>query len=519
MNPAARTHSVWAETQLPAFPRLESDLEVDVVVVGAGLTGITAACLLRRAGQRVALIDRDSVASGDTARTTAHLTYVTDQRLDALVSKFGRDAARAFWEAGSAAIDQIWALVENTQADCDFRWVPGYLHAPIELTDETAAESFQRDANLAQALGFEAQFIEAAPYAHRPAVRFAHQAKFHPRRYLAALLRAIPGEGSHVFENSPLEGIDEKPLAVRANGKRIRCQRWILATHNPLSGETGMLPATVFQTKLALYTSYVLGARLPGGTLPEALFWDTKDPYSYLRIDDHGEYQYAIFGGKDVKTGQEQDVEAVFGELEAELGRNIPLASVEQRWLGQVIETADGLPYIGPSSDTQFLATGFAGNGMTLGTVAAMMARDWCVGASNPWAELFDIHRKPFHGGTWHYVRENLDYPYYLLRDRLKGAEEGTPESLAPGEGRIVKWQKQKVAAYRDEHGALMICSPVCTHLKCLVGWNAAARTWDCPCHGSRFRPDGSVLGGPAEKPLERLDQSSSEHRTPAGHR
>ena len=501
------THSVWAETQLPTFPQLEHDLEVDVVVVGAGVTGITAAYLLRKAGKRVALIDRDRVASADTCRTTAHLSYVTDQRLNHLVSKFGREAARAFWEAGAAAIDQIWALVEESRAECQFRWVPGYLHAPIGLLDEEPTASLERDAELAQELGFEAKFIEAAPYAHRPAVRFAHQAKFHPRRYLAALLGAIPGEGSHVFENTALEEIAEKPLAVKANGKRIRCKRWILATHNPLMGDKGVLASAAFQTKLALYTSYVLGARLPRGSLPEALFWDTKDPYSYLRVDEHSEYQYVIFGGKDVKTGQEQDAEAVFGELEAELHRNIPHASVEHRWLGQVVDTADGLPYIGPSSDTQFIATGFAGNGITLGTVAAMMARDWCVGRANPWVELFDIHRKPFHGGTWQYLTENLDYPYYLLRDRLKGAEEGTVDTLARGEGRIVKWQKQKVAAYRDEHGALTICSPVCTHLKCLVRWNAADHTWDCPCHGSRFRPDGSVLGGPAEEPLERLDQ------------
>jgi glycine/D-amino acid oxidase-like deaminating enzyme len=214
-------------------------------------------------------------------------------------------------------------------------------------------------------------------------------------------------------------------------------------------GGTGTLTAAMFQTKLALYTSYVLGAKLPRGSLPEALFWDTNDPYTYLRVDEHGDNQYAIFGGEDVKTGQEKDAEGVFRSLERRLLESIPLAKVQHRRMGQVIETADGLPYIGANSDTQFVATGFAGNGLTLGTVGAMMARDWCLGRENPWSDLFRVDRKPFHGGTWQYLKENFDYPYYLLRDRLSRADEGNVEDLARGEGRILNWNKQKVAAYR----------------------------------------------------------------------
>jgi nitrite reductase/ring-hydroxylating ferredoxin subunit len=270
-------------------------------------------------------------------------------------------------------------------------------------------------------------------------------------------------------------------------------------------GEKGALGATLFQTKLALYTSYVLGARVPPGTVPEALFWDTSDPYDYLRVENRPDHQYLIFGGEDVKTGQEKDAEEVFRALESRLLALLPDAVVEHRWLGQVVETQDGLPYAGENAERQFIATGYAGNGFTLGTLSAMMARDRYLNRPNPWSELLRVDRKPFHGGVWHYVKENFDYPYYLLRDRVTGADEGTLEELANGEGRILKWQGKKVAAYRNERGELSVCSPVCTHLKCLVHWNRAAQTWDCPCHGSRFHPNGEVLSGPAEAPLERL--------------
>jgi glycine/D-amino acid oxidase-like deaminating enzyme/nitrite reductase/ring-hydroxylating ferredoxin subunit len=504
------THPLWLEHPLPHFPSLDRHIEVDVVVVGAGLTGITTAYLLKQAGQRVALLDRGSVASADTARTTSHLTYVTDQRLYHLVDKFGKPAARAFWEAGVAAIDEIWRLTCETESPCDFRWVTGYLHEPPGTASPEETGRLQKDAALARELGFDVQYVENVPYARRPGVQFRGQAKFHPRKYLASLVETIPGDGSHVFENTDFETVAEDPFSVKAKGHRIDCKRIVIATHNPLMGEKGVLTASLFQTKLALYTSYVLGARLPPGTLPEALFWDTNDPYQYLRIDDGPDHQYAIFGGEDVKTGQERDAREPFAILEKALLRVLPDAVVDRRWMGQVIETADGLPFIGPNARHQFIATGFCGNGFTLGTLAALMARDWCVGRSNPWADLLRIDRRPFHGGIWQYAKENADYPYYLVRDRLARVETGTLEELRPGEGRLMKLDGKKVAAFRNDDGEISVCSPVCTHLKCIVHWNSADRTWDCPCHGSRFHPDGAVLSGPAEQPLERLSIPAS---------
>ncbi|HXT10678.1 MAG TPA: FAD-dependent oxidoreductase [Candidatus Angelobacter sp.] len=502
-----KTEAYWASQPLPRFPSLKKNLEVDVVIVGAGLTGITAAWLLKREGVKVALLDRQRCAGADTGRTTAHLTYVTDQRLHTLVKHFGKDAARAFWEAGAAAIDEIYNIVNATGNRAEFKWVPGYLHARWDKSDKKDVASLEKDAALAQELGFDAEFVDKAPFVDRPGVRFAHQAKFHPYKYLAPMLKQISGGGSYVFENTEMTEVQSDPLTVHVGKLEIRCGYLMIATHTPLLGKTPLLKGTMFQTKLALYTSYVLGAKLPPGSVPEALFWDTTDPYYYLRVDRHRDHDYVIFGGDDCKTGQEENPNAVFARLKAKLKTILPKADVQNRWLGQVVETNDGLPFIGENQGKQFIATGFCGNGFTLGTLAAMMARDRYLGRKNPWFDLFRVDRRKFHGGTWRYVRENLDYPFYMLRDRMRGAEADSPDEIKIGEGKIVKHKGKKVAAYRGEDGKLTMLSPVCTHLGCIVRWNAADKTWDCPCHGSRFKPEGEVFSGPAEEALGKVSK------------
>jgi glycine/D-amino acid oxidase-like deaminating enzyme/nitrite reductase/ring-hydroxylating ferredoxin subunit len=497
--------SYWNGTRrLPHFPKLAADLKVDVAVIGGGITGITAAYLLKQAGKTVALLERDRFAKADTGHTTAHLTYVTDVRLQRLVKDFGRDHAQAVWDAGRAAMNQISDLVHAEGIDCDFSLVPGYLHEPVDQDDEKEVKSLQEDARLAEELGFDGKFVDNAPLVGKPAVRFANQAKFHPVKYLAALVESIPGKGSHVYEETESEEITDAPLSVKANGHTISCGYIIIATHVPLQGKTGTLSAGLFQSKLSLYSTYAIGARLKRGSVQEASYWDTADPYNYLRIDRHPRHDYAIFGGEDHKTGQESDPESCFTRLEEKLAKLLAGAEVDYRWTGQVVETNDGLPYIGETADKQFVATGFSGNGMTFGTLAAMMALDRVTGRKNPWQDLFDVSRKKLKGGTWDYLKENIDYPYYFLRDRLISAEGATVDALKPGEGKILKLDGERVAAYRNPNGKVTRLSPYCTHMGCLVHWNAADSTWDCPCHGSRFKPTGDVIGGPAEAPLDK---------------
>jgi len=501
------TTSCWAASEdLPSFGKLKGNLQVDVVIVGAGITGVTAAYLLKDAGYTVALVERGSCGGFDTINTTAHLTCVTDKPLHKLVDRFGKEAARAAWESGRAAIDQIVANIRKESVECDFKWVPGYYHAPSKGYDKAERDSLREDARLAGELGFPAEFMESIPWVEMPGVQFSHQAKFHPAKYVAALLRTIPGRGSHVFEKTEAGEIDEEPLAVHCGEYKIRCRYVILATHTPLMGQTNAVSAALLQSKLFLYTTYAVAAKIPQGLAPEACFWDTDEPYHYLRIDRRRGFDFAIFGGEDHKTGQVAETGERYEKLERTLGKLVPKAHVTHRWSGQVIETPDGLPYIGETTGRQFVATGFGGNGITFGTLGAMMAVDAFLKRKNPWADLFSVHRKSVASGAFEYVRENKDYPYFMLRDWLGGAEGKSMKAVKRNQGKILQLNGRKVAAYRDAHGKVTLCSPVCTHLKCIVAWNEAESTWDCPCHGSRFAATGEVLAGPAEKPLEKLE-------------
>jgi glycine/D-amino acid oxidase-like deaminating enzyme/nitrite reductase/ring-hydroxylating ferredoxin subunit len=493
----------WIDSaRIPTFPRLQSNIKVDVVVLGAGVTGITAAYLLKNEGATVALIERERAASIDTGHTTAHLTYITDVQLQKLARDFGNDHAQAAWDAGAAAIDEIEGIVGMERIECEFTRVPAYVHVCVGGFPKKEARSLKKEADLATKLGFDAAYLESVPYFNLPAVRFANQAKFHPRKYLRSLVQKIPGNGSHVFEKSDASEFDAEQRRVKVNRNWISFDRVVMATNNPLVGLASVVSATFFQTKLSLYTSYALGARVPSGTVPEALFWDTRNPYDYLRIDQHGDFDYVIYGGEDHKTGQKKETQKACARLLARLKKIIPEARIDHRWSGQVICTPDGLPYIGENAEHQFVATGYCGNGITFGTVAAMMARDWTTGRKNPWTDLFAVDRKKIKGATWNYLLENKDYPYYMIKDRLVRPEANSVRELKRGDGMIIGSRSKKRAVFRDQNGKLRQLSPVCTHLGCLVRWNPAESTWDCPCHGSRFKPTGEVIAGPAEEPL-----------------
>ncbi len=349
-------------------------------------------------------------------------------------------------------------------------------------------------------------FVESDPALHRAGLRLTNQAKFHVRKYLAALVRQIPGDGSWVFEHSEASHFDPETRQITVNGHTVRCEQAAIMTHALHRGFEGTLSTSLLQTKLSAYNTYAMGARMPKGLVPEALYWDTSDPYYYLRIEQFEDHDYAIFGGEDHKTGTEPHTDKCFRKLEDALLRVLPEAKPDRHWSGQVIETSDGLPYIGRESERQFIATGFGGNGMTWGTLAAMMARDAMTGMKNPWADLLAPSRKAASASSvWDYLSENKDYPYYLVKRHLFGADAASTVEVRAGEGKIVRSGARKIAAYRAEDGTLSTCSAVCPHLGCIVAWNEAEKMWDCPCHGSRFAPTGEVITGPSETSLEKV--------------
>ena len=473
---------------------------------GAEITGLTTAYLLTQAGRKVVLLERGRCASVDTGLTSAHLTMVTDARLSELAKRFGRSHAQAVWDAGLAGIATIEEITRGLGLDAGFEWVEGYLHTPVDAPTGDEDPRLREDAMLASEFGFDAVYEPVVPLMGRAGVRVDGQARLHPRRYLAGVARSLTDAGGRIFEHSDATEFMDEPRRVKCNDFFVDCDDVVIATHNPLVGLAGAAAATLFQTKLALYTSYVIGSRVGRGMVPDALWWDTADPYRYLRVEPRHDHDMLIFGGQDHKTGQEPDTKACYARLERALARIVPDAKTEYRWSGQVIETPDGLPYIGSSADHQYSATGFGGNGLTFGTVAAMMITDAIVGRQNPWAELFHPGRMAVTRGLWEYVKENVDYPYYMIRDRFAGAETRSLRSIRRGEGAVVARDGKKVAVYRDPAGRISQRSAVCPHMGCLVAWNPAERTWDCPCHGSRFKPEGQVISGPAEAPLSEIE-------------
>lgn len=501
----------WKREPASSFHTGPLPRRVDAVVIGGGITGVTAAFLLKQEGKRVALLEKERVGSGMTGQTSAHLTFMTDLRLSQLVRRFGRENAFLAWEAGRVAIDFIEELGLRYQLRNGFARVPGFLCQPFDKASEDHGSTLREELELANELGIAANIVESDALTEGMALSYANQAIFQPVAHVRELARLVNGNGSIVRENAAVTQVSDEPLSVEVNGERIDCDYVIVATHVPLMGTTSVMKAMLFQMKIYPYSTYVLGARLPRSRLSPSLYSDLSDPYFYLRIHDTPDGPYAVFGGNDHKTGQEGDTEANYTKLLKRLSSILPDAKVERRWSGQVIETSDGLPFIGETADRQFVATGYSGTGLTFGTLAGMMARDAATGRRNPWVDLFDPERKDLTHGALTVATENVDFAWHFVVDRLKEESARSADNLAPGEAKVLRINGDHVACYRTPEGELHAVSAVCTHLKCIVRWNSAERTWDCPCHGSRFRTDGTVIGGPAEEPLRQLVVAGKE--------
>ena len=494
------TTSLWiATSEATSFNSLQRDLEVDVAVIGAGITGVTAAVLLKRAGKRVALIEKNRILVGETGHTTAHLTEVTDAGAQDIVRNFGKEKARLVYASTREALERIAGLVEKERIRCGFRRVPAYLYTERDEDIDWMRE----EANASAQMGIDCAFTREVPlpFPSKGAVLYRNQAQFHPREYLLPLAGLVEGDGSSVFEDTHVTNIEDgEPCVVKTTSGRIRCAAILVAANVPISNLLAL------HTKLAAYRTYVIASRVESSAMAEGLFWDTDDPYHYTRTHVTSDGTFLIIGGEDHKTGREKDTEEPYRKLLDYARSHFGIQKADYRWSGQIIEPVDGLPYIGRNSFSTnvYVATGYSGVGMTNGTLAAMILSDLILGRENRYAELYDPTRLKIVGAVKDFVRENLDFPSYLVADRLTSHDvdaEGL-KSIAPGEGAIVRLDGKKVAAHCDNAGNFHKLSAICTHLGCDVRWNTAERSWDCPCHGSRFSPTGEVINGTAVKPL-----------------
>ena len=500
--------SVWTEPPTSrSGDRLGADASCDVCIVGAGIAGLTTAYRLTRKGKSVLVLEaKDEFAAAETGHTTAHLSSVIDDRFSRLKSIRGADNAKLAYQAHATAIDTIEGIARDEGIDCDFAREDGYLfpagrNAPETMNDEDKA---------VKELGIPYERVNLAPVPalSGPCLRFPQQAQFHPLKYLAGVAKAVIARGGRIVTGARVEKVEDgDPCRVTIRGGRtVTAKAVVLATNTPINNGVAL------NTKIAAYQTYAVAIEVPAGTVPRALYWDTEDPYHYVRLfaakEPAGGPNLLIVGGEDHKTGQAKDQEERWARLEAwTRERFLETKAVRYRWSGEVFETLDGLALIGPGLGGEknvYIATGDSGMGMTHGTIAGLLLSDLILGRPNPWAELFSPTRVPVVAAKT-FVEENTNMAAQFA-DWVTGGDVADAADIAPGTGAVVRRGLSKVALYRDAGGAIHEMSAVCPHMGCVVRWNPGESTWDCPCHGSRFHADGRMLHGPAVDDLKPVE-------------
>jgi glycine/D-amino acid oxidase-like deaminating enzyme/nitrite reductase/ring-hydroxylating ferredoxin subunit len=481
-------------------------------VVGAGVAGLSTAYLLARAGADVIVLDRAAIGAGETGRTTAHLVNALDDRYADLERLLGQAKARLAAESHTQAIDRIESIVSDEGIECEFERLDGYLFVPpgedggvldeeLAATHRAGLESVHRVAR-----------VPWTSFDTGPALCFPRQAQFHPLKYLAGLARALEAHGGRIYCGTAAAEMHGGPKAgvETADGHSVATGAIVVATNTPINDRVTL------HTKQAAYRTYVVGLSVPHDSVFRALYWDTPNPYHYVRVAAGPDgSDLLVVGGEDHKTGQAQDAEDRFARLVAWARDRFPMAGpVRYRWSGQVLEPVDSLAFIGRNpgdADNVYVVTGDSGNGMTHGTIAGMLLAALINGHEHPWEALYDPSRITLRAAP-RFAKENLNVAAQYVAAVTPGDIESEKE-LAPGAGAILRRGSTKVAVYRDEAGTLHERSAVCPHLGCIVGWNAAEHTWDCQCHGSRFDIEGNVLNGPAISGLDEVEAESRRDR------
>ncbi|MBD0370856.1 MAG: FAD-dependent oxidoreductase [Pyrinomonadaceae bacterium] len=505
---SGRTISLWRATAPEAqASAMKSDARADVCVVGAGMAGLTTAYLLGREGRSVVVLDDGPIGGGNTERTTAHLTNALDDRYFEMERLHGERGARIVAESHTAAINTIERIVQEEGIDCDFERVDGYLFTPPRKSKKILEDELKA----AHRSGLETvERVRRAPlesFDTGSALRFPSQGQFHPMKYLNSLAELIRRDGGLIFTGGAAHAEEihggDGARVTTSGGYTVTASDIVVATNSPINDRFEI------HTKQAPYMTYVIGARVPRGSVPHALYWDTPDPYHYIRVqkaeERDAEYEILIIGGEDHKAGQEHDYSRRYSRLERWARFRFPqISEIEFRWSGLVFETIDGLAFIGHNpldDDNVYIATGDSGMGMTHGTIAGLILTDLIVGRDNHWAEVYDPSRKTV-SAIGEFAKENLNV-IAQYTDYVTPGEVDDESEVKPGEGALVRGGLSKIAVYRDEDGVVHRMSAVCVHLGCIVNWNSNEKTWDCPCHGSRYDSVGRVINGPANRDLE----------------
>lgn len=494
----------WREIELPTFPRLNEDLTVDVAIVGGGITGITAAYLLAKEGVKVAILEAGSVLNGTTGHTTAKLTAQHDIIYDELINHFGEEKARQYYDSISSAIEFVEKTIKENGIDCDFSKEDAYIYA----TTEKYVDKLQTEWEAYKRLGIDGALKDTIPFniPVTAALKMSNQAQYHPLKFLRGLLDDAVKNGCVVYENttaSDIEDDDAQPRVITKAGNKVTCRHVIIASHFPFYDKPGLYFARMYASR-----SYAIGIKTdkeyPGG-----MYLSAESPPRSIRYTPLDGENLIIIGGEQHKTGQGINTMKHYEALEAFAEEVFGIKEYAYRWSAQDLVTLDKVPYIGPLTSVRehiLVATGYKKWGMTTGIFAGHLLTDYILGRENPYKELYSPARFQADPDLKNVITTNLDVAKHLIKGKLEIVPKD-PEDLQNGEGCAVMYNGKRAGAYKDKDGKLYVVDTTCTHLGCECEWNHAEKTWDCPCHGSRYAYSGEVIEGPAQKALDLLKE------------
>ena len=504
---ASSPESYWlGSTPHTDYPILDQDITVDVAVIGGGLVGITTAWLLKKEGLKVAVLEADRICQGTTGHSTAKITSQHNLIYDQIKSQFGKEMARQYADANENAIRVMAEVIKEQSIDCDFEWKPAYVYTQ----QDKYVPRIQKEARTAAELGIKAEYLEKLdlPFAVKAAVRFDGQAQFHPRKFVLALAELIPGNGCHIYENTSAIAIEEgKPnRVITKRGKTVTAKRVVVATHFPFHDGLGLYFARMYPDR-----SYVLGVRtkekLPGG-----MYVTAESPGRSLRTQRYKDEEMILVAGEHHKTAAGEPMLNHYEVLRNFAAATFDITAIPFRWSTQDYTTIDKIPYIGrirSGAPDIYVATGFRKWGISTSMVSALIMKDLITKGASPWQEVYCPQRGTKLRAAGQLVMQNIEVAQKLISGKLQSP---TPdEKVEKGQGKIVSVEGQKVGAYRDEKGNLHVVDITCTHLGCELKWNSGEKTWDCPCHGSRFTYEGDVVDGPAVNPLKHLSEGVND--------
>lgn len=490
--------SYWmASTPKANYPTLEEDIKVDVAIIGGGITGIATSYMLGKAGVKVAVIEADRILQGTTGHTTAKITSQHDLIYSKIYSQMGRELAQQYADANESAIRMIEKIATENGIECDFVPQSAYVYT----MQDKYIDKIKDEAVIAESLGIKATYLEEIPlpFPIKAAVRFDNQAQFHPRKFLLRLAEEIVKSGNQIFEQSRIVDIedDNNYVLITNQGKKVTAEKLIIASHYPCYNKAGL-----YFTRLYPERSYVVAIKAKE-SYPGGMYINMEEPKRSLRSQRSDDGELILVGGESHKTGQGEDTIKHYEALIDYATKTFTVEDIPYRWSTQDCMTLDGLPYVGhftSNTPNMHIATGYGKWGMTNSIASAMILRDLIIEGKSPWQDVYNPSRKTVLASAKNFIVENLNVAEKLIEGKILPMADNT--DIKAGEGKIINVNGQRLGAYRDQQGTLHVVDTTCTHMGCELYWNSAEKSWDCPCHGSRFTYEGDIIEGPAVTPL-----------------